>query len=217
MSKRETSPITVLTGPRGDGKSLFCRALAEHEGVGGLFSPACEAGPGQRYGIDAVVVPGEERWPLARVQDPEHRHPGMKYRNSSPYTLVEPPVEDRFDDATTRAGIVVGPYLFSTVALSRAAEALRHVANLPDTRLVIVDEIGPLELEREEGLFEPLRALLRGNGDIPRRALLLVVRPSLVVSLCRLIAEDRPGCIPETLSTRDFPNPGDARTVRSLT
>ena len=216
MNKRNSPPITILTGPRGDGKSLFCRALAEHDGVGGLFSPACEERPGQRYGIDAVVVPGEDRWPLARVENPEFRSSGMLRRDFSPYTLVEAPAEDRFDAETAAAGISVGPYLFSASALSRAGNALRHVAMLPETRLVIVDEIGPLELDREEGLFDPLRNLLRGDGDIPQRALLLVVRPSLVVPLCRLIEEDRPGCNPETVSTRDFPNPGDVRTVRSL-
>lgn len=215
--KRSTSPpVTILTGTRGEGKSVFCRTLVQHTGVAGLLSPARERSSVERFGIDALIVPGEDRFPLARVTNLQAQRPGGRRDRPPGYILVDPPEDERFDTATVEAGVAVGPYLFSASALVRAGEALLRVAALSDTQLVVVDEIGPLELVREQGLIEPLRTLLRGDSEVPQRPLLVVVRPALVPALCRLVAAARPGCAPETISIRDFPAPGDPRVVGAL-
>ena len=209
-------PVTILTGPRGDGKSQFCRSLVVHDGVFGLFSPACESAPGLRYGIDAVILPADQRFPLARVTNLE-QSTSRSRRQAASYTLVRPPAEDSFDQETIDNGIPLGAYTFSSEGIQQAGRTLLDAARAEATRLIVIDEIGPLELVHDQGFLEPLKTLLRGDSSIRRLPLLIVVRPSLVVPLCRLVAEERPGSTPETLSTRDFPRPNDARVIKSLT
>lgn len=211
------APVTILTGARGTGKTLFCRALANHPGAAGVYSPPCETAPGRRYGMDAVLVPGGTRFPLARITHPERTPLGRRRRSAASYTLDEPPRDDSFDDATIRSGIARGPFTFSAAALVRVAAGLTWGARLESTRLVIIDEVGPLEVEEKSGLWTSLLELLRGSRETPRRALLIVARPSLVVSLSALVRQERPGANPETVTPRDFANPGDPRTLRALT
>lgn len=217
MKRTTPAPVTILTGPRGDGKSLFCRALAEHPGVAGFFSPACESAPGQRYGFDGVLIPENTRFPLARVSEPARTHTRTSTRLPSSYRLALPPKEDAFDPEVYASGITLGPYVFSSSALARIDAGLRAVARLDSTRLVVLDEVGPLELERSEGLIDVLVSLLRGEGSSRPGALLVVTRPSLVVSLAELVRRERPDCVPETVTVRDYSRPDDARIIRSLT
>lgn len=77
-------------------------------------------------------------------------------------------------------GPQIGPYTFDAAGLARAIEVLQQACALPGD-LLIVDEIGPLELERGQG-FAPLLDLLPlpGPGHV-----LIVVRPALLPALRR--------------------------------
>lgn len=81
-------------------------------------------------------------------------------------------------------GPQIGPYTFDAAGLARAIEVLQRACALPGD-LLIVDEIGPLELEHSQG-FAPLLDLLPlpGPGHV-----LIVVRPALLPALRRLGGE----------------------------
>jgi nucleoside-triphosphatase THEP1 len=70
-------------------------------------------------------------------------------------------------------GPVFGKYSFSADGIARALECLRGALARRDA-VVVVDEIGPLEIEKRVGLF-PILSLLTGSGD-----LIVVTRPGLV-------------------------------------
>jgi nucleoside-triphosphatase THEP1 len=210
------APVTLLTGARGEGKSAFCRELLRIEGVAGLVSLPREDSGGARWGFDAVVFPGEQRFPLARVIDPGRWSRRASENGRTGYELTSPPEDDSFDPATVTDGIALGPYLFSAEAIRLAGEALLQVAGQASTRLVVVDEIGPLELGRGEGLIDPLRQLLRGETGQSPRPLLVVVRASLVVTMGELVGKERPACTLETVVIRDFDELDQEQILRML-
>jgi nucleoside-triphosphatase THEP1 len=72
----------------------------------------------------------------------------------------------------------VGPYSFDPAGLARALKVLRRAATA-GCDLLIVDEIGPLELEQGEG-FAPILDLLPAEGPTHT---LIVVRPAFVHQL----------------------------------
>jgi nucleoside-triphosphatase THEP1 len=69
----------------------------------------------------------------------------------------------------------VGPYSFDPAALARALRVLRRAA-ATGCDLLMVDEIGPLELEQGKG-FAPILDLLPVEGPTHT---LIVVRPALL-------------------------------------
>ncbi|NIO69871.1 MAG: hypothetical protein GTN71_12785, partial [Anaerolineae bacterium] len=69
----------------------------------------------------------------------------------------------------------VGPYSFDPAALDRALRVLRRAATT-GCDLLMVDEIGPLELEQGKG-FAPILDLLPVEGPTHT---LIVVRPALL-------------------------------------
>jgi nucleoside-triphosphatase THEP1 len=70
----------------------------------------------------------------------------------------------------TLDGPVYGKYSFSAAGIARAIQCLQTALELPD-RIIVLDEIGPLEMQRGEGLA-PILPALAGAGN-----LLLVTRP----------------------------------------
>jgi nucleoside-triphosphatase THEP1 len=72
----------------------------------------------------------------------------------------------------------VGPYSFDPAGLARALKVLRRAATA-GCDLLMVDEIGPLELEQGEG-FAPILDLLPVEGPTHT---LIVVRPAFVDQL----------------------------------
>jgi len=179
------SQTILLTGRRGVGKTTVCQAVAElarRRGYrpGGVITPALYACPEpcpadwelgivnwdlgfDKVGFEAVDVGSGERWPLART-DQELGSPR------------------------------VGPYSFDPTALARAIRVLRRAcpvgglseaergsrrAAIAGCDLLMVDEIGPLELERGEG-FAPILDLLPVEGPTHT---LIVVRPALLDQL----------------------------------
>jgi nucleoside-triphosphatase THEP1 len=82
-----------------------------------------------------------------------------------------------------RGGPRIGPYTFDRRGLDRAIDLLRDAIE-GGADLLIVDEIGPLELEQGNGFAPVLDQLpLHGPGHI-----LLVVRPALLQELRRRLS-----------------------------
>jgi nucleoside-triphosphatase THEP1 len=148
--------IGLLTGPVGIGKTTVAErvvGLARRRGLAcaGLLAPAMKNSCGQKVGIWGVDIHTGDRRILART--------------------------DR-----DLGGVAVGPYSFDPRALSWATglidKVLSPAAGIPND-LLIVDEIGKLELWHGTGLAPVLPRLAAGEA---RRSLLLV-RDSLVAEL----------------------------------
>jgi nucleoside-triphosphatase THEP1 len=149
-------PIGLLTGPVGVGKTTVAErvvGLARRKGLlcGGLLAPAMINRCGQKVGIWGADVESGERRILARTE-----------RNLG--------------------GPSVGAYSFDTNALAWAVTVIERAlapAALRSYDLIVVDEIGKLELWHGTGLAPVLPKLAAGAG---RRSLVLV-RDSLLAEL----------------------------------
>lgn len=148
--------IGLLTGPVGVGKTTVAErvvGLARRQGLvcGGLLAPAMMNRCGQKAGIWGVDAQTGERRILART--------------------------DR-----TLGGPLVGPYSFDAHALDWAVGVIDRALQLASPRpcdLVVVDEIGKLELWHGIGLAPVLPRLAAG---VASRSLVLV-RDSLLADL----------------------------------
>ncbi len=148
--------IGLLTGPVGVGKTTVAErvvGLARRKGLlcGGLLAPAMMSSCGQKAGIWGVDVETGERRILARTD-----------RN-----LGGPPV---------------GPYSFDANALAWATAVIERALQPETPRpydLVVVDEIGKLELWHDTGLAPILLKLAAGAGG----RWLVLVRDSLLAEL----------------------------------
>jgi len=172
-------PTILLTGGRGVGKTTVCQAVAElarQRGYrpGGVVTPALYDDHGVKVGLEAMDVSSGERWLLART-DPS---PGSGHRRES--------------------GPRVGPYSFDPAALARALKVLRKAATT-ECDLLMVDEIGPLELEQGEG-FAPVLDLL--PPGMPTH-ILIVVRPELLDALRLRLRSTSPTVFNVTRENRD--------------
>ncbi len=148
--------IILLTGARRVGKSTVCQGLAE-EG----------RRRGKRIGgfISPAVFNPQGEKTGAYLQD---LHTGeMRLQYST--------------EADT--GMRVGPFAMDESVLRWGIRLVEEALRAGDD-LVIIDEIGPLELLRGEG-FAPLLTIL---GDFPGAAVLIVVRPELVEALRERLA-----------------------------
>lgn len=93
-------------------------------------------------------------------------------------------------------GPVFGKHSFSAEGIARAITCLREALARRDA-VVIMDEIGPLEMQRGAG-FSPIFPVLAGSGD-----LLLVTRPGLAARVAGLLPEHRSEVFLLTPDTRD--------------
>jgi nucleoside-triphosphatase THEP1 len=154
-----TSRVGLLTGPVGVGKTTVAErvvSLARRQGLvcGGLLAPAMINSCGQKAGIWGLEVRTGQRRILART--------------------------DR-----DLGGPAVGPYSFDGAALAWALGVIE--AAFPDPQgvvpqpcdLLLVDEIGKLELWRGTGLAPVLPRL--AAGEVARS--LVLVRDSLLDEL----------------------------------
>ncbi len=168
--------VGLLTGPVGVGKTTVAErvtGLARRQGIacGGLLAPALLNASGQKAGIWGVDLQSGERRILART--------------------------DRELD-----GPLVGPYSFAQSALDWAVGVVESALQRQETAagnqqpcdLIIVDEIGKLELWRGVGLAPILPCLAAGEAS---RSLVLV-RDSLLSELQRRL--DRVDTIVFTVS-----------------
>ena len=144
--------LTIVTGPRGAGKTSWCRVLlrrARQQGVqpAGLISPAVFSAS-EKIGID-----------LCDLASGQKRH--LAYRNQiTPSTLAIPhPIE-------TQQWMINQ----QTIAWGNAI-----LAGLEQPRFLMIDELGPLEFERGLGLVAGLKLL-----DAHKGLAVAVIRPSLL-------------------------------------
>jgi len=151
------------------GKTTVCQAvagLARRRGYrpGGVITPALYDRYGTKVGFEAVDVGSGERWPLART-DPSTSRCGERSPEPCPEQgrrdsrrIVEPSGHRR-----ELGGPRVGPYSFDPVGLDRALKVLEKAIS-GGCDLLMVDEIGPLELEQGKG-FAPILDLVHWRSS----------------------------------------------------
>lgn len=83
--------------------------------------------------------------------------------------------------------ISVGKYLFSSAAFTKANNILSDVCAHGDWKYLIIDEIGPLEIKQQKGLYQSLNKILRSSFNY---SLIIVVRQSLVNDAIKMFALD---------------------------
>jgi len=153
----------VLTGEIHIGKTTVSRTIAElaqERGycVHGILTPPILDSDGTRLGIEAVNLASGERRELARVWR-GHRKQEEDWNWDGPQ---------------------IGPYYFDPAVLVWAHDAIARGIAL-DCDLLIIDEIGRLELEQGLGFSQVLDLL--GTSIVVRS--LVVVRASLLEAFRR--------------------------------
>jgi len=155
------SRLWLVTGERGAGKTRFSRRVAELARkagwqVGGLISPAVFEGQ-DKIGIQLESLFSGEARPLAvkKAQPSFNR--------------------------------VLGEWHFDAQALAwgngELTNALAAVKNQKQMELLVIDEIGPLEILRKEGWTAALPLL----NSLVYRVGLVVIRPELVETARQLL------------------------------
>ncbi|MBN2149609.1 MAG: hypothetical protein JW726_19635 [Anaerolineales bacterium] len=141
-----TAQSWMLTGARGAGKTTFCRALAAHARAQG-WQAAGLLSPGVFEGSRKIAILAED----------------VRSGTTRPLAALNP---------LTATDLALGPWYFSRSTLEWGNLLLE--ASLP-CDLLIVDELGPLELVRQEGWHAAL-AVLRQEYY---RLAMVVIRPEL--------------------------------------
>jgi nucleoside-triphosphatase THEP1 len=143
--------LTFLTGPSGAGKTTFCRDLVAH-----FYEIDAQVGG---FICPAVFDDGKKTAiDMLDIASGERRRLGNRSQN--------------------REGATVGCWQLDRSTLAWGNQILRE---LKDEALIVIDELGPLELEDGYGFQEALRLL----DEKRYRAALVVVRPALL-TLARL-------------------------------
>lgn len=78
---------------------------------------------------------------------------------------------------STGEKLIIGKYHFSAKAFAKANDVLLDAAKEASTRYLVIDEIGPLEINYEEGFYHTLKLLLATQFNY---CLLLVIRASML-------------------------------------
>ncbi|MFW5695408.1 MAG: hypothetical protein ACOCYB_09575 [Alkalispirochaeta sp.] len=204
--------ITILvTGEPGTGKTSLLINLSKRLGVVGVISRPRVDEFGKRTGIVATFPDTGERIELATVVripgDP--RVAGLVAAPSTPGGA-----DDDSRAAGSNAHVMVGPWRFSRGAIADvnarlariAEEAVRGGATSDAAHrsmpVVVIDEIGPLELLRHGGFLPGLEAVMR--SALPA---IVVVRPALVAELRRTIGSFSESRSPNRLHTVSISHP----------
>jgi nucleoside-triphosphatase THEP1 len=157
----------LLTGARGAGKTTLCLRLAS-DFPGRFAGLACPA-----------------------LFDEEGRKVGFRARCLETGDSWELGRSDSVLD-----GPRTGRFSFSRAGVERAIACLR-LAITHRGRITVIDEIGPLELQKGEG-FAPMLPILASAGD-----LLLTVRPELLEALPALMPRHRIASVIVSEGNRD--------------
>jgi nucleoside-triphosphatase len=161
--------IVLLTGEREIGKTYACQRVVEEAKRRG-FSCAGVLSPALFDGQEKVGIS------LIDVASGEER----------PLATVDDALE----------GVRWGKYRFVPSTLAWGSELL---ANAIPCDLLVVDELGPLELEAGQGLVGALDVLAQGGFSLA----LVVVRPALVDEVEGRLKGKRPVILEVNLSNRD--------------
>lgn len=148
----------LVAGEPGSGKTTWCREYIDRQrksgsSVGGILCPAIEQ-QGQRVGSNALDLLTGQEVPFARLSG----HGSFK------------------------GGEKIGDYTISTDGISFACGAIRRAVE-NRCNLVVIDEVGPLELSGK-GLMPAVESALASAAN-----LLVVVRSSLREALQKRFPE----------------------------
>lgn len=141
-----TDALLILSGPSGAGKSSLCARLAEDARTAGLVTG----------GLIARAVFSDDRKIAIELVDQlsgERRHVAGRR-------------------AAGDAGLTTEQWTFDPAALAWGDQRLRE---LPPCDLIFIDELGPLELRRGQGLLAGLALIERRGARI-----IVVIRPELL-------------------------------------
>ncbi len=97
------------------------------------------------------------------------------------FKSIESGEQWEMEAAANEAGLNVGKYTFSNAAFEKASEILLKAAQNEKGELLVIDEIGPLEL-KGEGLHSALKSILAMENGISD--ILIVAREGLVNDIC---------------------------------
>lgn len=156
--------VIVLTGEPASGKSTLCREVVRAAREAGLVVRGIVTG-------DAPAADGAERW----LEDLRNGRRTLLGRTAPPQDVAAGAPRWRLRDAALA---------WSDAVLGEACP----------TDLLVVDEVGPLELVQQRGTLPGVRRALAGPYDVA----LVVVRSGLVARFRQLL----PGPPPEVVEAR---------------
>jgi len=175
--------LYILTGGSGAGKStwinrLITLARKNDVIVDGTVSPAVfegEADAIEKIGIDSVLLPEDRRIRLATRRDlaTTNESPDLVIRNHTPENH---PLQNTLLKPRLKAG---NGWAFSPEAVEEVnthLTSLRKMEICYGNRLLVIDELGPLELLQGSGFIEGLALI----DDAIYRHTIVVIRPILV-------------------------------------
>jgi len=175
----------LLSGHPGSGKTSILRELmAGHAvSVAGVISNPLLDEDDRRTGIEAWLLPGDRRESLAVVAGPPEN--GRLTRLLAP---VDHAAVGLTPGTAQADSILLGPWRFSRAGFDVVNEHLSGIAATaasPSTApVVVIDEVGPLELARRSGFVTGFEAVMASS--LPA---VIVVRPSLLNELSSTICD----------------------------
>jgi nucleoside-triphosphatase THEP1 len=147
--------VTILTGERQAGKTSMLKKICEQgiynkKEIVGVITPAVFEG-GTKTAIDTWLLPKKSEDDTFRFAN--------KNKEEGPHWKFLPEAIDAIN-----------------MHLAKLAKKVEQNPKLQNSQMLIIDELGFLEFERDEGLIEAMRILDEGVFN----EALIVIRPSLV-------------------------------------
>ena len=161
--------IVLLTGEREVGKTRLCQRVVEQAQRRGL---SCKGV------LSTALFEGQEKVGIGLVDAASGEERPLAAADDAP------------------GEVRWGRYRFDASSLAWGAELL---SSATPCDLLVVDELGPLELELGQGLVKALDVLVRGGFALA----LVVVRPALIEEVRERLEGKQPLVLEVTLSNRD--------------